>query len=543
MGHGHHGQGHAHGHDAGGGDEHVAPQVSTRRCDVAVIGGSAAGLAGALQLARQRRSVIVVDDGTPRNAVAEHVHGYLGRENTPPGELRAISREEVRSYGGEVLSGRVLDVRPEGELFRLELSGGSALLARRVLVASGLLDVLPEIEGLREQWGRGVIHCPFCHGWEVRDERVVQIVTHPLHLHPTPLLRHLTERLTVVLHDAAGIDDDAVGRLAAAGVAVLSAPVARVADADGHLRVELSDGTALPAEAVLVASRFRARTDALAGLGLEATPHASGLGDALAVDAMGRTAVEGVFAAGNVADPGLQVLPAAAHGSMVGAQIAFSLADEDLARGARASAAEAEWNDRYADGQVWSGNPNGTLVVEASALPLGRVLDVGAGEGGDALWLAERGWQVTASDISSRALARLEREAETRGLTVRTWCVDANSLQPYGGEEFDLVSLQYGSFGRTPDGRGVRSLLDAVAPGGTLLVVSHDPVWGRELIDPAEHTRMYDPDAYVGVDEIAEALAAREGWRIEVHETRPRPAGAVSDHHVADVVLRAVRTS
>jgi thioredoxin reductase len=101
-----------------------------RRCDVAVIGGSAAGLAGALQLVRQRRSVIVIDDGTPRNAPAEHMHSYLGREGAPPAELRAIGRGEVRSYGGEVLSGRVLDVRRDGERFRVELSGGGALLAR-----------------------------------------------------------------------------------------------------------------------------------------------------------------------------------------------------------------------------------------------------------------------------------------------------------------------------------------------------------------------------------------------------------------------------
>ena len=89
----------------------------------------------------------------------------------------------------------------------------------------------------------------------------------------------------------------------------------------------------------------------------------------------------------------------------------------------------------------------------------------------------------------------------------------------------------------------MQSLLGAVAPGGTLLVVSHDPAWAREPLDPAEHTRMFDPEAYVGVDEITAALAASEQWRVEAHETRPRPAGAVSGHHVADVVLRAVRTA
>ena len=517
------------------------PPAMTRRCDVAVIGGSAAGLAGALQLARQRRSVIVVDDDTARNAPAQHMHGYLGREGAPPAELRAIGREEVRSYGGEVLSGRVLDVRRDGDLYRLELSGGSALLARRVLVASGLTDELPEIDGLRERWGREVIHCPFCHGWEVRDRRVVQIVTTPLGLHPTPLIRHLTDRLTVVVHDGAGIDRDALQTLAASGVPVVETAVSRVADADGALGIELVDGRMLAADAVLVGSRFHARTGMLTGLGLQATPHPSGLGETLAVDATGLTAVDGVFAAGNVADPSLQVLPAAANGSLVGAQIAFSLAGDDLASGARPSGVEVEWDDRYGGERVWSGNPNGTLVAEASDLVPGRALDVGTGEGADALWLAERGWHVTASDVSSRALGRVEEEAARRGLDVRTVHADANSIHPYGAEEYDLVSLQYGSFARTPEGRGLQALLGAVAPGGTLLVVAHEPSWALEQSDPAAHTRIFDPAAYVGVDEIAAALAADGGWRIEVRETRPRPAGAASGHHVEDVVLRAVR--
>ncbi len=110
-------------------------------------------------------------------------------------------------------------------------------------------------------------------------------------------------------------------------------------------------------------------------------------------------------------------------------------------------------------------------------------------------------------------------------------------------EGYDLVSLQYGSFQRTPEQRGLRNLLGAVAVGGTLLVVSHDLSWLDTAPDPAEQTRMYDPEAYVGIDDVAAALAASDDWRVEVHETRPRPAGAASTHHVADVVLRAVRVA
>ncbi|WBB53667.1 FAD-dependent oxidoreductase [Verrucosispora sp. WMMD573] len=523
--------------------EHPPHQSIVRRCDVAVIGGSAAGLAAALQLARQRRSVIVVDDGTPRNAPAAHMHGYLGREGTPPEAMRTIGRAEVRSYGGNVLTGRVLAVRNEDDGFHLALSGGHGLVARRVLAATGIVDELPDIEGLAERWGRQVINCPFCHGWEVRDLRVVQIVTAAMGLHPTPLMRHLTDQLTVVLHGATGIEPAAVQALVAAGVPVVEGAVRRVANAgpDGSLVVELADGRSLPADAILAGARFRPRVEMLAGLGIDTAAHPSGLGQLVKVDSTGRTSVEGVFAAGNLTDPSAQVLPAAANGSWVGAQIAFSLAAEDATAGVRPSGVAIEWDSRYGDQErMWSANPNGTLVAEATDLPPGRALDIGAGEGADALWLAERGWQVTASDVSSRALGRIRAEAERRGLDVRTLHRDANEPAAYADETYDLVSLQYGSFQRTPEQRGLRNLLDAVAVGGTLLVVSHD-LTGLEPADPAEQTRMYDPQAYVGIDDIAAEIAASGDWRVDVHETRPRPPGAISTHHVNDIVLRAVR--
>ncbi|MEV6312797.1 bifunctional NAD(P)/FAD-dependent oxidoreductase/class I SAM-dependent methyltransferase [Streptomyces sp. NPDC051840] len=517
-----------------------------RHCDVAVIGGSAAGLAAALQLSRQRRGVVVVDDGTPRNAPAAHMHGYLGHEGAAPGELMEIGRAEVRSYGGEVLTGRVLGVhRRDDGRFRLDLTGGHTLVARRVLAATGLSDELPAIDGLAEQWGRGAVHCPFCHGFEVRDQRLVQIVTHPLGLHPTPLFRHLTDRLTVVLHDPTGVDETAVDALAASGVAVERAEVRRVLTGpDGEVSgVELGDGRVLEADAVVVGSRFRARADVLTGVGLTTTAHPTGAGDVLAVDPRGETSVPGIYAAGNVTDPSLQVLPSAAHGSQVGAMIAFSLADEDLRAAVRRSGEEADWDHRYGGpDRAWSGNPNGTLVHEATALAPGRALDVGTGEGADALWLAEHGWKVTATDISGNALARVRAEAEHRGLAVTLVRSDANDPAPFGTDTYDLVSLQYGSFKRTPDRRALRSLLAAVAPGGTLLVVHHDLSPLSEPVDVATETRMYDPEAFVGVDEIAAALAAEPGtWRVETHDTRERPAGAASTHHVHDVVLRAMR--
>ena len=173
----------------------------------------------------------------------------------------------------------------------------------------------------------------------------------------------------------------------------------------------------------------------------------------------------------------------------------------------------------------------------------GRALDVGAGEGGDAVWLAERGWRVTASDISARALARVAAEAERRDLPIACLHRDAGSLDAFETGGYELVSMQYGAIHRTPDQRGLHNLLDAVAVGGTLLVVGHDLTPLQTPIDLDEHTYLYDPDAYLGIDEIADALTDSPTWQIEVRELRPRPAGAVSTQHVDDVVLRARRIS
>jgi SAM-dependent methyltransferase len=352
--------------------DHSARPVE-RHCDVAVIGGSAAGLAAALALVRDHRSVIVVDAGEPRHAPSAHVHDEAGAEDLAPSPLAAVDREEVRSHGGEVLAGRVTRVTGTAEGSRVELVGGHCLVARRVLATAGLQD--------------------------------------------------------------------------------------------------------------------------------------------------------------------------AAAGSRAGATVSAGLAGDDTRTADRPPSNEADWDHRYGGDQIWSGNPNGTLVKETSGVAPGRALDVGAGEGGDALWLAEHGWSVTASDISRRALDRVSAEAKRRGLRVECHHADANAVDAFGTAAFDLVSAQYAAIPRTPDDRGLRNLLGAVAPGGTLLVVSHDLEPMREPIDTQVHSRLFDPDAYVRLEDFAAALAGSSTWEVEVHEKRPRPPGsATASHHVDDVVLRARRS-
>jgi SAM-dependent methyltransferase len=220
--------------------------------------------------------------------------------------------------------------------------------------------------------------------------------------------------------------------------------------------------------------------------------------------------------------------------------ISFSLAHEDIEAAARPSAVEAEWDRRYSGEAMWSGRPNGTLVREIEGLAPGRALDVGAGEGGDAVWLAQRGWRVTASDVSQHGLDRVAALAEEHQLSIEGQRTDANALDAFEAGAFDLVSAQYVPIPRSPDGRGIFNLLAAVAAGGTLLFVSHDLEPLRGAV--GDHAPSIDPDAFVRPEDIAAALADSPGWTIEVHEKRPRPGGHASSHHVDDIVLRARRT-
>ncbi len=471
------------------------------------------------------------------------MHSYLGHEGLPPAELAAIGREEVRSYGGEVIPGRTDEVtRIDSDRFLVQLRGGHQVIARRVLAATGLVDEIPEINGLAQHWGRDAIHCPFCHGYEVRDTHLVQIITHPMGLHPSVLFRQLSSHLTLVLHEGVAADHPQLETLRRSGVAIVDQRVQRiVADDNGRVSaVELVGGDLIKADALAIGPRFRVRAAMLESLGVRPVEHASGLGDYIETNPAGETSAIGVYAAGNITDPSQQMINAAAQGSWVGAMIAFSLANEDALEAARPSGNERDWDHRYSGDQIWSGNPNGALVHEVTDMAPGRALDVGAGEGGDAVWLAEHGWQVTATDVSQRGLDRISAVAKERVLSVVCLHTDANAHDAYKGATFDMVSAHYASIPRTPDKRAVANILKAVAPGGTLLIVSHDLEPMRSPIDTSLYSRPFDADAYVRVEDFISALGNDADWTIETHESRPRPAGA-SSHHVSDIVLRAKR--
>jgi len=302
--------------------------------DSVVIGGGAAGLSGALALARSRRSVLVVDAGEPRNAAADGVHNYLGLEGTPPLDLLGRGIEEVRGYGGEVVQDRVVSAQSLASGFRLTLRKTGPVLARRLLVATGLIDDLPPVEGLAERWGRDVLHCPYCHGWEVRDQAIGVLGAGPMSIHQALLFRQLSANVTYLVHTGAEPNAEESRRLAARDIIVVRGRVESLDVTDDRLTgVALDDGLVMPLDALTVGAPFTPRLSGLEGIGLEMQDFTMGdtvLGAHLPVDAAGATAVEGVYAAGNVCDPHATVIGAAAAGLNAAAAINAELVSEDI---------------------------------------------------------------------------------------------------------------------------------------------------------------------------------------------------------------------
>jgi thioredoxin reductase/SAM-dependent methyltransferase len=523
--------------------------------DVAVIGGGPAGLSGALALSRARRSVLVVDSGTPRNAPAGHVHNYLGREGTPPGELLAAGRAEVTGYGGEIVAGEAVSARPVSAGFVLDLADGRAVHARRLLVTTGLVDELPAVPGVRERWGRDVLHCPYCHGWEVRDQPIGVLATTPLGVHQALLWRQWSADVTLFVHTAPEPSDEEAEQLAARGIDVVRGEVAGLETTGDRLSgVRLASGRVVPRAAVVVSPRFTARSGLLASLGLAAVPlEMNGVvhGSAVPADAAGATAVPGVWVAGNVTDLRAQVISSAAAGLNAAAALNADLIAEDTRNAVAAvrhratghdgpmtrntGSDAAAWDERYRSSSgVWSGRPNAQLVAEAADLSPGTALDLGCGEGADAVWLASRGWQVTGVDWSPTALQRAAAHAADAGVGDRAeWvAADLADWTPPAGR-FDLVSAQFLHPTAAERPALLERLASAVAPGGTLLWVGHGYTESRAV---------WGADRFATPAQLVADLPAHV-WEVLVAEQRARPALAHEGeaHTVDDVVLRARR--
>src|SRR4051812_39565228 len=227
----------------------VALTITPVSYDVLIVGGGAAGLSAGLVLGRARRRVVVVDAGSPRNAPAAHMQGFLSRDGMPPADLLAAGRAEVRSYGVELVDDRVVEVTGG---FTLRLADGPALRAQRLLLATGAVDELPEIPGARERWGRDFLHCPYCHGWEVRDRPIGVLGTVAGSVDHAHLLRQWSDDVVFFAHSYAVTADERAS-LDARGIPVIEGRVSGLRVVEDRLEaVQLADGREIPRSAVFI---------------------------------------------------------------------------------------------------------------------------------------------------------------------------------------------------------------------------------------------------------------------------------------------------
>jgi thioredoxin reductase len=300
--------------------------------DCIVVGGGAAGLSAALVLGRARRSTLLVDEGEPSNRHAHGIGGLLGHDARPPGELYATGREELASYPSvELRAGAVVRGERVDGVFALELAGGGHERARRVLLATGMEYRPPAVPGLAELWGKTVFHCPFCHGWEVRDRPLAVLDKGDNGAHRALLLRNWSDDVVLLTSGPANLDAAGRDRLAAAGIAVEERPVERLVARDGELTaIAFAGGDRLERQGLLVPAPMHQRSGLAEQLGAASAEPTPVSVDRVDVDARYATTAEGVFAAGDLSAPMPQIAGAIAAGSMAAAMVVQSLVADEL---------------------------------------------------------------------------------------------------------------------------------------------------------------------------------------------------------------------
>lgn len=304
---------------------------STDAVDVIVVGGGPAGLSAALLLSRARRRVVVIDDGRPRNAYAAHMHGVLGHDGLPPRRLLELGRQEISGYGGRFEQGTVSALTVRDDAVEVSMTTTETRLrARRVLVATGLTDELPDIPGLRDQWGRGVVVCPYCDGWEHRLDVVGVIATSPRSVEQAQLLRQWSERVVYFPGAFGEPDSEDAAALADRGIRIELGDVAGLRiDGDQVTGVDLGDRV-VSVGVIFVGTRLRPHDSLLRAVGATATEDETG--SWITVDDDGQTSVRGVYAVGNVVNPRSNVSVSLGLGTLVGGSINLDLLADDIAQ-------------------------------------------------------------------------------------------------------------------------------------------------------------------------------------------------------------------
>ncbi|MHA7279691.1 NAD(P)/FAD-dependent oxidoreductase [Arthrobacter sp. MDT2-2] len=314
-----------------------------RTYDVVIIGGGLSGLSAALVLGRARRRVVVIDAGTPRNAPAEAAYGFITRDGTPPGGLVSLARQDLEPYGVQFLDGSAERAGQVPGGWAVSTAEGATVQGRQLLLATGLRDVLPDLPGAREAWGRGLLQCPYCHGWEVRDQALGVLGSAPTSIHQALLVRQWSEDVTFFPHLLGALSEDDERRLRTRGVRIAEGRVRHLAlgSDDGGPRslqgVRLEDGSLVPCSAIFCEPGADAGLPLLADLGCEMRDDGC-----VSTDGIGRTSIDRVWAVGNAADPAAQLVPAAGDAYRMAVAINAMLVEEDCATCLEAGEAVSE---------------------------------------------------------------------------------------------------------------------------------------------------------------------------------------------------------
>jgi thioredoxin reductase len=304
--------------------------------DCIIVGAGPAGLNAALVLARARRRVLVLDNGAPRNYATHEMHGVLGHDGLDPADLRARGRAEVARYGVEVVSTDVRDAAVVDGGVRLTRDD-SAEVARTVILATGMLDDVPDIPGFAEVWGTSAHTCPYCDGFEHRDERIAVLAAGARGEHLALLLRQWSEDVVLLSNGPHRLAPDQLARVHARGVGIIETPVVGLDSENGRLRrVRLEHGQALDREALFFYVGWQMRNDLARALGCELRDDGG-----IVADSDQATTVDRVYAAGNCADPRALVPTAAGAGVTAAVAINARLSVDDADRAVATSRASA----------------------------------------------------------------------------------------------------------------------------------------------------------------------------------------------------------
>lgn len=289
--------------------------------DVVVVGGGPAGLSAALVLGRACKKVLLCDAGPRRNAKAEHIHGFVTRDGTPPAEFRSIAREQLGPYDVAIREQRVMAIAPGDDGFRVTLEGGSEVRAQRIVLAMGVADEPLDVPGMREAWGHSVFQCPHCHGWERRGRTWGVLIPSAAMADSALMFTGWTSNVVAFTHGAFEVPGDVQRRLAEAGMKLETQPVRRlVVEPGGGLRgIELLDGSFTPLD-VLFTMPKQHQPALVKELGLALTDAGY-----VRVNEQQETSVPGIFAAGDITTPAQAALVAAAAGAMAGWMLTHGL--------------------------------------------------------------------------------------------------------------------------------------------------------------------------------------------------------------------------